>query len=182
MPKQDQAQGQQPAGSPWQAFGTPGAVPPVAPLAVPPAPLLRLQEVWRAEVVGGQITRAGLDGSVGWVPELAAAQVPAVCFSLMPAGGAAGALQQAGAVASALSNARAHPQSTRPGRHPGAAALLKSMAAAAGASAPAPAADDDKGWFTADVASAKQLLAPALVRCAGIPAQNGCSSSLFMFV
>lgn len=70
---------------------------------LPAEPALRLVEVWRGEVAGGRLARAGLTGCVEWVSQEAKATVRTVQFGLQVGtrgegeGGGHGAVQPAGA-------------------------------------------------------------------------------------
>jgi hypothetical protein len=122
----------------------PKASAPVVPasLPVPSTPLLRLQEVWRAEVEGQRIVKAGLSGRVTWAPEVASAtSVPAVGFALQYKGSAE-------AVQDALSSARAHPGLVKPGWP---------------ALTPHVPEEEGLAGLTADVVLARQLLAPPVI-------------------
>jgi hypothetical protein len=117
---------------------------PVVPasLPVPATPLLRLQEVWRAEVEGQRVVKAGLSGRVTWAPELAGTtSVPAVGFALQYKGSSE-------AVSDALSSARAHPGLVKPGWP---------------ALTPHVPEEEGLAGLTADVVLARQLLAPPVI-------------------
>lgn len=103
---EDNAFGDGKAGS--SGFGDSAFGPP----PVPKEPVLRLVEVWRGEVAGGKLVRAGLSGRVEWLGQEAKAQVRTVQFSLQ-AGGATEPVCQA------LCSARRHEATAKAGQQPG---------------------------------------------------------------
>lgn len=130
---------------------------PAAPMPiVPPSSLLRLSEVWEAEVEGSDITRARLQGSVSWVPELASATVPAIPFCLSldgPVPHSKGSSEAEELLMAALGRAHAH-STMSPFQWP------------AATQPPVPSSGVEPGTpaFVADVRAAKSQLAPVLLR------------------